>query len=246
VTWLLAVIVVLACWFLILALTAPPEPLVMDALGIRPAPRSERGRWFRDRRVLLCCGVGIGMFTATVDLPTAAVAAPVLGLAGYRLPALQVARAATRRRLELDRAVPDVLDLVAVSVTAGLSPRLALERAAGVVSGPMGTELMTIRNEVALGATWPSGLRAAAGRSGVQDLRRLAMVLDRSHRLGVPVADRLRELAREVRADRRSRREERARRAPVAMLFPLVFLILPAFVVAAVVPAVLVAVRGAP
>jgi tight adherence protein C len=68
--------------------------------------------------------------------------------------------------------------------------------------------------------------------------------LEQGQRLGVPVAVRLRDLAREVRAERRSRREERARRAPVAMLFPLVFLILPAFVLAAVVPAVLVAVRG--
>jgi tight adherence protein C len=83
-----------------------------------------------------------------------------------------------------------------------------------------------------------------ADRTALPELRRLAVTLERSERLGTPVAGRLRDLAREVRAERAVRREERARRAPVAMLFPLVFLILPAFVVAAVVPALLVATSG--
>jgi tight adherence protein C len=245
-TWLLALGFVLASGLLVLALLARPEPRVMDALGIRPSTRGDGSRWIRDRRVLSCGGVVIGVATAAVDLPTAVVAVPVLGLAGYRLPAFLATRATTRCRVELSRAVPDVLDLVAVGVTAGLSPRLALERAADTVGGLMGTELRTIRSDVGLGATWPAGLRNAARRIGVQELRRLAVILERGQRLGAPVADRVRELAREVRAERRSRREERARRAPVAMLFPLVFLILPAFVLVAVVPAVLVAVRGVP
>jgi tight adherence protein C len=89
-------------------------------------------------------------------------------------------------------------------------------------------------------------IRRVAARTGLPELLRLAVTLERSERLGTPVAGRLRDLAREVRADRAARSEERARRAPVAMLFPLVFLILPAFVIAAVVPALLVATRGLP
>jgi tight adherence protein C len=142
--------------------------------------------------------------------------------------------------------VADLLDLVAVSVTAGLTARLALERAPGVVGGALGRDLSGAVRDASLGTPWRVALRRAAERTGLPELRRLAVTLERSERLGAPVAERLRELAREVRGERASRREERARRAPVAMLFPLVFLILPAFVLAAVVPALLVATRGLP
>jgi tight adherence protein C len=137
--------------------------------------------------------------------------------------------------------MPDLFDLLAVSVTAGLSPRLALERAPDVISGHLGETLDGVGQDVSLGTPWHVALQAAADRSGASELRRLAVTLHRAERLGSPIVDRLRDLAAEVRSERRARREERARRAPVQMLFPLVFLILPAFVLAAVVPALLVA-----
>ena len=140
-------------------------------------------------------------------------------------------------------AVPDLFDLLAVSVTAGLSPRLALERAPDVLGGRLGNALADVRRDVSLGSAWHAALEAAGAAAGVAELRRLAVTLQRAERLGSPIAERLRDLAAEVRDERRSRREERARRAPVQMLFPLVFLILPAFVMAAVVPALIVATR---
>jgi tight adherence protein C len=152
-----------------------------------------------------------------------------------------------RRKAERSRLageVPSLLDLLAVSVTAGLSPRLALERSPELVSGSLSVALEAARRDVALGAPWRQSLEAAARTTGLDELRRLALTLDRAERLGSPIAERLRDLAVEVRLERRTRREERARRAPVQMLFPLVFLILPAFVLSAVVPALLVATRG--
>jgi tight adherence protein C len=241
VTWVAAVGYAVAADLLVLALVVRSEPRVLAGLDIDPPP--ER-RWFRDRRVLAGTGLGLGASAAVVDPATALLVAPVLAVAGYRLPAFLRARADARRRAAASRSVPDMLDVVAVSVTAGLSPRLALERAADAVGGPLGEELSTIRRDVDLGGTWRAGLRDATLRLAIPELRRLAAVLELGRRLGVPVVARLRDLAREVRSERRARREERARRAPVTMLFPLVFLILPAFVLAAVVPAVLVAVRG--
>jgi tight adherence protein C len=120
---------------------------------------------------------------------------------------------------------------------------LALERAGEVARGPLAHELERAHREVTLGGEWRSALRAMAERTQLAELRRLAITLDRSQRLGSSVANQLRRLAREVRAERRLQEEERARRAPVAMLFPLVLCILPAFVLAAVVPALLVAAR---
>ncbi|MGH2711909.1 MAG: type II secretion system F family protein [Actinomycetota bacterium] len=138
-------------------------------------------------------------------------------------------------------AVPDLLDVLAVSVTAGLSPRLALDRFPGGLPAPLAETLSSVRHDASLGKTWHQALEQASPQ--FPELRRLANTLRRAERLGSPIAERLRDLASEVRAERRARREERARRAPVQMLFPLVFLILPAFVLAAVVPALLVATR---
>ena len=148
-----------------------------------------------------------------------------------------------RDERRLAEGIPDLLDVLATSVTAGLSPRLALDRAPQVISGPVGEVLTGIRRQVALGTSWAYALDHAASTLGVEELHRLALTLSRAERLGSPVAERLRDLAVEVRAERRARREEQARRAPIQMLFPLVFLILPAFVLAAVVPALLVATR---
>jgi tight adherence protein C len=191
-------------------------------------------------------GMATGLSAWPSGEPTAVVSASVLAAAGFRLPDVLLARRAAALRSRASAVVPDLLDLVAVSVTAGLSPRLALERAPEALAGRLGEELARVRRDVTLGASWRAALRGAAERTGLPELRRLAITLERSERLGAPVAERLRALAREVRAERRLRREERARRAPVAMLFPLVFLILPAFVLAAVVPALLVATRGLP
>lgn len=170
----------------------------------------------------------------------------LLGAAGFRFPDFLLARRSSGALVRMRGSVPDLLDVVAVSVTAGLTPRLALDRSVNGVTGPLSEELRRARHEVALGGSWRLALRAAARRTGLPELRRLAVALERSQRLGVPVAQHLRDLARDVRAERQASEEERARRAPVLMLFPLVFLILPAFVIAAVVPAVLVATRGVP
>jgi tight adherence protein C len=176
--------------------------------------------------------------------PGAIAVAAILGLAGWQLPDFVLARRARADRARAEAAIPELLDLVAVSVTAGLTPRLALDRAGRVLTGPLAAELESARRSVELGESWAAVLRRPAQRLDLRDLRRLSSTLEQSSRLGSPVAERLRGLAREVRAERRDREEERARRAPVAMLFPLVFLILPAFVLAAVVPTILVATRG--
>lgn len=187
------------------------------------------------------------LLTAGGPLRAAAlVLGAVLVGGGFFVPDLGLARRARSARERAAASVADLLDLVAVSVSAGLTPRLALERAPDALGGPLGDEVARARHAVTLGSPWRAVVRRVADRTGLPELRRLAVTLERSERLGTPVAGRLRELAREVRAERAARREERARRAPVAMLFPLVFLILPAFVIAAVVPALLVATSGLP
>lgn len=196
--------------------------------------------------VSAACGLACGAL-AWPSGPLAALGlATLLGAAGFALPDFALARRLGAARARAAAAVPDFLDAAAIGVTAGLTPRLALDRASAVATGILASELARARDEVALGSSWREALRGVAGRSGLADIRRLAIVLERGERLGTPVAGLLRELAREVREADRARAEERARRAPVLMLFPLVFCILPAFALAAVVPAVLVATRSIP
>ena len=239
-------------------LSAAPRPGVLRRLGTRVRGRQRSRLEAADRRLTaddLDRWLGVGVVLALTGFVVGASAAPagpaavalagVLGGAGWRMPGFVLARRAASAAAAASAQAPDVLDTVAISVSAGLSPRLALDRVPDVVSPPLGELLRAARAEVSLGVPWRVAL-VSGERGEVAELRRLAGVLDRAERLGTPLAGRLRAVARDVRAERRARREERARRAPVQMLFPLVFLILPAFLLAAVVPAVLVATRDLP
>ena len=206
---------------------------------------SEQVDRIRGRKLLLgFAGAALGLPPLMVAGGIGAIAMLILSFTGYRLPDFELARVLEGRRRRHLVAVPELLDVLAVSVSAGLSPRLALDRAPEVVGGELGDALRRARDEVALGSPWRTELRRTAVMIDSPELRRLAVTLERSERLGTPLGERLQSLASEVRDERRARREERARRAPIQMLFPLVLLILPAFVVAAVVPAVISATRG--
>jgi tight adherence protein C len=194
--------------------------------------------------VLLVTGGLVGLTAWPAGKLVAVGAAVTMACAGFRLPEFLLARRDHALRRHVAQEVPGLLDVVSVCVTAGLSPPMALERAADSVRGPLRQLLGQARREVALGGSWISALRDTADRLDLRDLRRLALGLERGQRLGAPLAEQLRRLAQDVRDERRALAEERARRAPVLMLFPLVFLILPAFVLAAVIPAVVVATGG--
>lgn len=148
-----------------------------------------------------------------------------------------------RRRREADREIPVLLDLLAVATSAGLPPQLALRRAIDAVEGPLAEELALAIAGADLGGRWRDELSAAAGRLSLRDLDRTVGTLTRSEALGSSLAEEVGRLAADVREIRRSAATERARSAPVKMLFPLVFLVLPAFLLLTVVP-VLVATVG--
>lgn len=164
------------------------------------------------------------------------VASVALALIAFRAPDMRLARAARLRRTRADRELPVFLDLLAAAVVAGLSGQLAVRRAIEATEGPLAEELSTAFRRVDLGGRWRDELEAAADRLALHDLRRAATILTRSDAIGSSVADALSELARESREARRAAVAERARKAPVKMLFPLVFLVLPAFLLLTVVP----------
>jgi Flp pilus assembly protein TadB len=212
----------------------------------RIADRLARSGWSRTPEEVaglkalgaVVAGVGAAL------LADALILAPVAAIGGFLLPNVALARAARRRRSRADAAVPELLDLLAAGSLAGLAAPLALRRAAGAVRGPLGEELHVVITAVDLGGRWRDELRAMADRLDLSDLRRAVAAMARTERLGSSLSETLRELAADVRDARRSRATERARKAPVKMLFPLVFLVLPAFLLLTVVPVLLVTLRS--
>jgi len=167
---------------------------------------------------------------------------------GTRLPSSPTARPRRRalraQRRDLHREVPQFLDLLAAGSTAGLSAELSFRRAVASLRGPLGDALGGVIHAMDLGTPWRQALASYATASGDADLRRTVAVLARTETLGVPLSEATRELARTVREARRAGTLERARTAPVKMLFPLVFLILPAFLLLTVVPVLITTVRS--
>jgi tight adherence protein C len=170
--------------------------------------------------------------------------APVLAAGALLVPDMALVRMARRRRARIEAQLPQFLDLLAAGSTAGLSALLALRRAAASVREPLHGELDALLERVDLGARWRPELHEMAERLELADLRRAVMAMTRTESLGTPLAESLRRRADEVREARRAHAAERARKAPVKMLFPLVFMILPAFLLLTVVPVLLSTLRS--
>jgi tight adherence protein C len=155
-------------------------------------------------------------------------------------PVLRVVRSLRRRRrtqavdADLARELPVALDLLGVAVGAGCTPYLAVEVAARWSPPPVAGAFDQIMRSCAFGLDFESALDATA--RATPRLRPLADALLATDRLGVPVGPVLGRLAEEDRTALRRTAEAHARRIPVRLLFPLVFLVLPAFVLLTVVP----------
>jgi len=231
------------------------EPLVAGSLAAVAAacgvagvalalPRSRRPRrWARygDARYLWMAGFAvIGAVAPGPKLLTV----PLALMLGVRIRRLTGTRADARRRRAMDAEIPQLLDLLAAGSAAGLSAVVGLQRSVSVLRGPLGAELRASLDAVDLGARWREELAAVTERLALPDLRRTVAVLTRTETLGTSLTEATRELAADVRGSRRAAVAERARAAPVKMLFPLVFLVLPAFLLLTVVPVLLTTVES--
>jgi tight adherence protein C len=186
--------------------------------------------------------VGVGIAAASVCLLPLTIwsvcAAPIY-LAATLLPDVAAAAAAEKTRRAIDDELPRLAELMAVLSAAGLNPALALPRAASDCAGPLRAALDTAIREIGLGAPRRRALREAAGRTPSRDFARFADLLADADRFGLPLGEAMRGLAAELRAKRAARIREDAQKLPVKMLFPLVFMILPAFILLTAGPMIL-------
>lgn len=180
-------------------------------------------------------GFCLGLFAGALAL----ILAPAGALLGYRLPVLAVARRVARRRERVALALPDAVDLLAVCSHAGLNLALSLRRVTARTGGVLGEELRRTLEEIDLGVPRQAAMQALSQRNPHGDLEALVSVLENAERFGNQVSASLETFAAEVRERRKRSAEEQARKAPVKILFPLVFFILPAFILLSVVPLLL-------
>jgi tight adherence protein C len=159
---------------------------------------------------------------------------------GYILPGMVLARLAKRRAHKVRMALADMLDLLVVSVEAGLGLDQALSRVGSELAfayPELSAELKLINLELRAGKPRSEALRNLADRTGVDDLSSLVTMLIQTDKFGTSVAQSLRVYSETLRTKRRQRAEEAAAKTGVKMVFPLVFCIFPAIWVVTIGPA---------
>jgi tight adherence protein C len=147
---------------------------------------------------------------------------------GWFVPGYLVKRRARSRTEQVDREVPELVDLLVTTVEAGVAFAAGIQLAARSIRGSLGDELRLVLQEQSLGLSPVEALRNLSSRVDSPALRAFTQALIQGEALGVSIGKVLRDLAVDMRKRRRQAAEERAQKTPTKILFPLVALILPA------------------
>lgn len=157
---------------------------------------------------------------------------------GYLLPGMWLGQQIKKRKHRITRSLPDALDLLTISVEAGLGFDMALKRVTEKWDDDLGREFKRVLLDISLGRTRRDALRDLATRTDVEDVQIFVSAMIQAEQLGVSIAKILRLQSDQMRQRRRQRAEEQAQRAPILMLFPMVFLIFPSIFVVILGPAI--------
>ncbi len=164
--------------------------------------------------------------------------AVLLGVLGWMVPIVILRRRGRQRIENIDYDLPELIDILVVTLEAGLSFLASMHMAADRLEGPLGVELRLTLQELRMGLTMNDALEGMLRRCETPSLRTFVRSVIQGESLGVSTGQIMRNLALEMRKRRRAMAEERAQKAPVKMLFPLIFLIFPAMFVVLLGPAV--------
>ena len=222
---------------------APKSLSEMSKLGLRLVTAGYRG----SEAIIVFCGIRTAVALAFFALLATPVvfrpnipAAFVVCLLAYVIPGVVLARMAKRRQHRIRLGLPDVLDLLVVSVEAGLGLDQALLRVGEELAAThpdVSDELRLVNLELRAGKARTEALRNLGDRTGVDDLISLVAMLVQTDKFGTSVAQSLRVHSDTLRTKRRQRAEEAAAKTGVKMVFPLVFCIFPAIWVVTIGPA---------
>jgi len=165
------------------------------------------------------------------------IGAAVVVTVGWKAPVSIVRRRARERLAAIDYAIPELIDLLVVSVEAGVGFAGSLRGASERIQGALGAELRLANQEQRMGLTPTDALENMLVRCPTDTMRSFVRAIVEGERLGVSVGQIMRNLAIDMRKRRRQMAEERAHKAPVKLVFPLVFMIFPAVFVVLLGPA---------
>jgi tight adherence protein C len=162
-----------------------------------------------------------------------------LALVGFFAADAVLYQAVHDRQQRMRRDLPDAIDLLTISVEAGLGFEAAMSQVARNTEGPLAAELFRVLQEMQIGLGRVEAMRALAERTRIPELRSFVSAMVQAEAFGIPIANVLRVQSRELRVKRRQWAEEAAQKVPVKILFPLIFLVMPSLFVVILGPAVL-------
>jgi tight adherence protein C len=192
------------------------------------SPRLDSASWAAIRVIALVAGVVLAIFVQSQLTGNTRLGATLAALAiGVLGPEAILSRRVDERKKAMERDLPDVIDLLVISVEAGLGFEGALGRVVQNVPGELSDEFSRMLQETRVGVSRHQALRSLAERTDVDDLNTFIMALTQADAFGVSISRMLRVQADEMRVRRRLRAQERAFAAPVKMTFPLVLCIFP-------------------
>ncbi len=163
-----------------------------------------------------------------------------LAAMGWVLPMFIVNSRGRKRREAIERALPDLIDLLVVTLEAGLSFPQSLRLASGKIREPLASEVRLTLQEQNMGLTLVEALENFLSRIDTTGVRMFARSIAQGETMGVSTGQIMRNLAVEMRKRQRAYAEERAQKAPVKILFPILFLIMPALFIVILLPVMIV------
>jgi tight adherence protein C len=163
----------------------------------------------------------------------------LVALLGYEIPDLTIRQMANNRQAEILHGLPDTLDLLTVTVEAGLGFDAAVSQVSEDTEGPFAGELSRYLQEKQLGFTGRQALESLASRTSIDEVKSFCSALLQADKIGISVGPVLRELTQEMRIKRRQRAQEQAQKVPVKILLPLVFFIFPVFFIVVIGPTII-------
>jgi tight adherence protein C len=157
---------------------------------------------------------------------------------GYLLPGIWLGQQIKKRKKAIVKALPDALDLLCICVEAGLSFDQAMQRLTEKWDDELAREFRKVLSDTRLGRARRDALKDMVARCGVDDVQTFIGAVIQAEQLGVSIGRILRIQSDQMRVRRRQRAEEEAQKAPIKMLFPMVFLIFPSLFVVILGPAI--------
>ena len=193
----------------------------------------------------LLCAIGFSLVVLWLipamggSIIFAVVLAVAAGVGGWFAPTYYV-ELKRRQRMELiDKQMPDMIDLLVVTIEAGLGILASMRVGSETMSDPLGQELRLTLQEQRMGLSVGQAIESLGRRADAPNMRTFVRAITQGERLGVSIGTTMRNLSVEMRKRRRAMAEERAQKMPIKMLFPLIFFIFPALFIVILTPMII-------